>query len=98
MGSVINLNWERLQIYQILVSFLLGKFWRVTIEFKNNFKHISILQHLFFTGLTVYHTSTDGGQLSWVEVLTSDEITYRCEFQDFLDGTDFEVGKNCRRL
>ena len=64
---------------------------RVSIE-------ILLLDFLFITGITIYHALTDGSQFDYVEVLTSDEQTLRCDFEEFLDGHDFEHGKNCRIL
>jgi hypothetical protein len=52
----------------------------------------------FSTDLTLYHALTDGGKFDYVEFWTNDDKTFRCDFQDFLDGSDFENGKNCRKV
>ena len=38
----------------------------------------------------------DGGKFDWAVVTTDEFQRIRCDFENFLDSGDYEVGKNCR--
>ena len=48
------------------------------------------------SALTIYHALSDGGQFDRVSVITNDYDELSCQFDRFLDGSDWEDGKNCR--
>ena len=50
----------------------------------------------FISALTIYHALSDGGQFDRVSVITNDYDELTCQFDRFLDGSDWEDGKNCR--
>jgi len=39
-------------------------------------------------GLTVYHEGSDGAQMEWVEIETSDKRVIKCNLGQWLDGVD----------
>merc|ERR1712045_981000 len=44
--------------------------------------------------LTIYHALSDGGKFGKVSVITNDYKELSCEFERFLDGSDWENGQN----
>merc|ERR1712183_605232 len=46
--------------------------------------------------LTVYHEGSDGGQLDYVEVATSDNRRVHCNLGDWMDEFDSVIARDCR--
>merc|ERR1712241_430691 len=46
--------------------------------------------------LTVYHEGSDGGQLDYVEVATSDNMRVHCNLGNWLDEFDSVIARDCR--
>jgi len=63
--------------------------------FRFNMGHISSADDVT---ITLYHALTDGGKFDYAQVYLSDNSIYRCHFNRFLDGADYEVGTNCQKM
>lgn len=50
--------------------------------------------------MTLFHEGFDGGKFDWVTMTTDldNGLTVYCEFNDFMESGDFQVGQKCRQL
>merc|ERR1711860_235636 len=46
--------------------------------------------------ITIYHALSDGGKFDNVKVITNSYQELSCDFERFLDGSDWENGHNCQ--
>lgn len=48
--------------------------------------------------MTLFHEGFDGGKFDWVSMKTDLDFEVLCEFQDFMESGDFQIGKNCQQI
>ena len=46
--------------------------------------------------LLIFLLGFDGGKFDWAVVTTDEFLRIRCDFKNFLESGDYEVGKDCR--
>jgi len=48
------------------------------------------------SSMVLLHDGFDGGKFDWAVVTTDEFLRIRCDFKNFLESGNYEVGKDCR--
>merc|ERR1712223_1863647 len=91
--SIVNIaNFENVNegiVYDYSGEHELEDCWNYSLQAVNTIDQFS---------LTVYHEGSDGGQLDYVEVATSDNTRVHCNLGYWLDEFDSVIAQDCRLM